>query len=54
MNAGDRGDFLKEAKRVLQAEARAVSELADRVGESFIRAVEVLAVFDRHSAHREE
>ena len=43
MNAGDRGDFLKEAKRVLQAEARAVSELADRVGESFIRAVEVLA-----------
>ena len=43
MNAGDRGDFLKEAKRVLQAEARAVAELADRVGESFIRAVEVLA-----------
>ena len=43
MNAGDRGDLLREAKRVLEAEARAVEALAHRVGESFIRAVELLA-----------
>jgi arabinose-5-phosphate isomerase len=35
--------LLKEAKRVLEVEARAVGALAGRVGENFIRAVEVLA-----------
>ncbi len=43
MNSQNEGDLLKEAKRVLEVEARAVGALAGRVGENFIRAVEVLA-----------
>jgi len=43
MNAHDAGDLIREAKRVLAAEARAVEAIADRIGENFIRAVELLA-----------
>jgi len=43
MNAHDPGDLLKEARRVLEAEARAVEGLGRRVGQEFVRAVEVLA-----------
>jgi arabinose-5-phosphate isomerase len=43
LNEKGEGDLLKEAKRVLIAEARAVETLANRVGEGFIRAVEILA-----------
>jgi len=43
MNARDAGDLLREAKRVLMAEARAVEAISERVGENFIRAVEILA-----------
>jgi len=43
VNAHDRGDLLREARRVLGTEARAVERLVDRVGDSFVRAVEILA-----------
>jgi len=43
VNTHDRGDLLREAKRVLAVEARAVERLGERVGDSFIRAVEILA-----------
>lgn len=43
MNAHDPGELLREAKRVLDAEARAVETLAGRLGAEFVRAVEVLA-----------
>ena len=43
MNAYDAGDLLREGQRVLAAEARAVWAISERIGESFVRAVEVLA-----------
>jgi arabinose-5-phosphate isomerase len=43
MNAHDAGDLLREGKRVLAAEARAVEAISERIGEDFIRAVEILA-----------
>lgn len=39
----DREAFLDEARRVLRSEAGAILKLADRVGEDFVRAVELLA-----------
>ena len=38
------GDPLKSAERVLRTEAEAVASLIDRLGESFLRAVEILRV----------
>lgn len=35
-------DILKEARRVLDVEARAISEMADRLDEGFTRAVEII------------
>jgi arabinose-5-phosphate isomerase len=43
MNAHDSGDLLTEARRVLEAEARAVEGLGRRVGREFVQAIEVLA-----------
>jgi len=43
VNGGTEGGFLVEARRVLEAEARAVSALRDRVGGDFVKAVEILA-----------
>jgi arabinose-5-phosphate isomerase len=43
MKAHDPGELLNEARRVLDAEARAIEALSRRVDEEFVRAVEVLA-----------
>lgn len=43
MNAHESEDLLKEARRVLEAESRAIQGLADRVGPNFVRAVELLS-----------
>ena len=43
MNAADRDDLLREARRVLQVESRAIGALIERVGSEFVEAVEILA-----------
>ena len=43
MNAHNVDDLLKEARRVLEVEARAIQAISLRIGENFIRAIEVLA-----------
>lgn len=43
MNAQDTGELLKEARRVLGAESRAIERLAQKVGSDFVKAVETLA-----------
>jgi arabinose-5-phosphate isomerase len=43
MNHGDSESLLKEARRVLTVESQAISALARRIGEDFVRAVEVLS-----------
>jgi arabinose-5-phosphate isomerase len=43
MSAGTEREFLAEARRVLEAEARAVAALGVRIGGDFVRAVEILA-----------
>jgi arabinose-5-phosphate isomerase len=43
MNASTSDDLLREARRVLAAEGRAIEGLASRLGSDFVRAVEILA-----------
>lgn len=43
MNANDSTELLREGRRVLATEARAVEALSHRLGDEFVRAVEVLA-----------
>lgn len=43
MNASSSEDLLREARRVLAAEGRAIEGLASRLGSDFVRAVEILA-----------
>ena len=43
MNAHDPKDLLEEARRVLGVESRAVDGLARRVGDDFVKAIEVLS-----------
>jgi arabinose-5-phosphate isomerase len=43
MNAQDAEDLLREARRVLQAESRAIEGLTERIGGNFVKAVEILA-----------
>ena len=43
MNAREANDLLREARRVLQAESRAIDGLTERIGGNFVKAVEILA-----------
>jgi arabinose-5-phosphate isomerase len=43
MNANDSTELLREGRRVLATEAKALDALGQRLGEEFVRAVEVLA-----------
>ncbi len=43
MNTSEAAELLREARRVLETEARAVAALPDRLGDDFVRAVELLA-----------
>lgn len=43
MNANDSTELLREGRRVLATEAKAVEALAQRLGDEFVRAVELLA-----------
>ena len=43
MNANKAEDLLREGRRVLEAEGRAIQGLVERLGPDFVRAVEVLA-----------
>jgi len=43
MNANDSTELLREGRRVLATEARAVEALSHRLGDEFVRAVELLA-----------
>jgi len=43
MNADNAEDLLNEARRVLEAESRAIEGLTSRVGADFVKAVEILA-----------
>ncbi|TFH64789.1 MAG: KpsF/GutQ family sugar-phosphate isomerase, partial [Gemmatimonadales bacterium] len=43
MNANSAEELLEEARRVLNAESRAIEGLAGRIGADFVRAVEILA-----------
>jgi len=43
MNAADADDLLREARRVLAAEGRAIETLAQRLGPDFVAAIEALA-----------
>ena len=40
--ASDRDEMLQEARRVLTVEANAIASLAERVGEDFVQAVELI------------
>jgi len=43
MNAHNSEDLLNEARRVLRAESKAIEGLTERIGDNFVRAVEILA-----------
>jgi arabinose-5-phosphate isomerase len=43
MNGNNADELLKEARRVLDAEGRAIADLRSRIGDNFVRAVEILS-----------
>ena len=43
MNANSAEDLLAEARRVLDAEGKAIADLRSRIGANFVRAVEILS-----------
>jgi arabinose-5-phosphate isomerase len=43
MNAQEADDLLREARRVLRAESRAIDGLTERIGGNFVKAVEILS-----------